>query len=48
MKTSSDLSFATANAHNKVYGGFEGVEVPRDLERKIAERRAKNMDGLCT
>src|SRR6266478_3770702 len=42
MKTSGDLSFAAENAHNKVYGGFEGVEIPKDLDRKIAERRSQN------
>src|SRR5258708_14822267 len=42
METSGDLSFAAENAQNKVYGGFEGVEIPKDLDRKIAERRSQN------
>jgi glyoxylase I family protein len=42
MQGSSQLTFAAQNAHNKVYGGFQGVELPEGMEKMIAARRAKN------
>ena len=41
MGTASDTIDPAANAHEKAFGGLDGIEIPDGMEKAIAERRSK-------
>jgi len=41
MEATNHMSDAGANAHEKAFGGLEGIDIPKDMVKMIAERRAK-------
>ena len=42
MEALKNRSEEGINAHEKVFGGFEGVEIPHNMMEIVAERRLKN------